>query len=160
MDSYHVENGFKNHIEIWLDEEKIQFNTINEINHLFHYVLKNMQPDIPIEIFQEKNNPDLIIGLMTFLSDELNFKLYKFTQSEKENFKIKTDEFLSTIRIDYRTGLRVGYAIISENGHYGAKYFVKTNTDDFDKEKLLKILNLVKNIYKESELFLNTTLNN
>ncbi|MBM2819803.1 MAG: hypothetical protein HW410_1485 [Nitrosarchaeum sp.] len=127
---------------------------------MFHYVLKNMRLDIPIEIFQETNNPDLIIGLMTFLSDELNFKLNKFTQSEKENFKIKVDEFLSTIRTDYRTGLRVGYVIISEKGHYGAKYFVKTNTDDFDKEKLLKILELVKSIYTESELFLNTTLNN
>ena len=149
----------KNCIEKWLIKENIPYDTINEPNHLFHFVLKESF-NLPIEIFQEQNEFDLIVGIMTFLSDELNFRLYKFTQSEKESFKIKVDEFLSTIRIDYRTGLRVGYAIISENGHYGAKYFVKTNTDDFDKEKLLKILNLVKSIYKESELFLKTTLNN
>jgi len=127
---------------------------------LFHYVLKNMQPDIPIEIFQEKNNTDLTIGLMTFLSHELNFKLYKFTQSEKEKFKIKVDEFLSTLRLDYRIGLRVGYDIISEKGNFGAKYFVKIEADICDKKKLLKILDLIKDTYERSEEFLNKTIKN
>ena len=152
------ENGLKNHIEQWLIEENISYNTINEPNHLFHFVLQNKDPDIPIEIFQEKNTSDLIIGVMIFLSNELNFNLYKFTQSEKEDFKIKVDEFLSTIRLDYRIGLRVGYDILNEKGHYGAKYFIKTKTDGCEKEKLLKILELVKNTCMRSEEFLNKIL--
>jgi len=154
------ENGLKNHIEQWLIEENIQSNAITEPNHLFHFVLQNKDPNIPIEIFQEKNTSDLIVGFMTFLSNELNFKLYKFTQSEKEEFKIKVDEFLSTLRLDYRIGLRVGYDIISETGNFGAKYFVKTEADTCDKKKLLKILDLVKDTYERSEKFLNKTIKN
>lgn len=147
----------KNCIEKWLIKENIPYNTINEPNHLFHFVLKESF-NLPIEIFQEQNEFDLIVGIMTFLSDELNFRLYKFTQSEKEDFKIKVDEFLSTIRVDYRIGFRVGYEMLNEKGHYGAKYFVKTKMDGCDKEKLLKILELVKNTCLKSEEFLNTTL--
>ena len=152
------ENSLKNHIEQWLIEENISYNTINEPNHLFHFVLQNKDFNIPIEIFQEKNTSDLIVGIMIFLSNELNYNVYRFTQSEKEDFKIKVDEFLSTIRLDYRTGLRVGYDILNEKGHYGAKYFIKTKMDGCEKEKLLKILKLVKNTCMRSEEFLNKTL--
>ena len=152
------ENSLKNHIEQWLIEENISYNTINEPNHLFHFVLQNKDFNIPIEIFQEKNTSDLIVGIMIFLSNELNYILYRFTQSEKEDFKIKVDEFLSTIRLDYRIGLRVGYDILNEKGHYGAKYFIKTKTDGCEKEKLLKILELVKNTCMRSEEFLNKIL--
>ena len=153
------EIGHKNYIKKLLNEGNIIFNEIAEPNHFFHFVLQTKDLKIPIEIFQEKNSADLIVGFMTFLSNELNFKLYKFTQSEKEDFQNKVDAFLSTIRVDYRIGFRVGYEIISEKGHYGAKYFVKTRADTCEKEKLLKILELVKNTYERSEEFLNKTLN-
>ena len=48
--------------------------------------------------------------------------------------------------------------MLNEKGHYGAKYFVKTKMNGCDKEKLLKILELVKNTCLKSEEFLNTTL--
>jgi hypothetical protein len=62
--------------------------------------------------------------------------------------------------VDYRTGVRVGYEIVSEKGHYGAKYFIKTKAHDCNKEKFLKILEMTKNTGQMSDEFLNQTLRN
>ena len=101
-----------------------------------------------IEVFQEQNSPDIIMEFMTFLSKDLTFRIYRFSQEEKEKFKQDIDGFLSTLRVDYRTGIRVGYEIISEKGHYGTKYFIKTREHECDKEKFLKILDLKKYRFK------------
>ena len=154
------ETLLKNNVEEYLTKKNISYNTINEPNHLFHFVVKRESFGIPIEIFQEKNTLDLTIGFMTFLSNELNFKIYKFSKDEKEEFKKKVDEFLSTIRVDYRTGVRVGYEIISEKGHYGAKYFIKSKKSDYNKEKITKMLEIVKDTAKKSKEFLNMNLKN
>lgn len=153
------ETGLKNRIEKWLEEEKISFNSIFEPNHLFHYALKGIGPlKMNMELFQEKNKDELVVGFMTFLSSDLTFKIYKFTQEEKEKFKSKVDDFLATLRVDHRTGMRVGYEIISEKGHYGAKYFVKSKSHDCDKKRLLDIFEMVKDTGEKSEIFLSNTL--
>jgi hypothetical protein len=160
LDSNGSETGLQNRIEKWLEEECIQFNLIFEPNHLFHFTIKDTGSlKMSIEIFQEKNKDDLVIGFMTFLSNELTFKIQKFSQTEKEEYKRKVDVFLSTLRVDYRSGMRVGYDIISENGHYGAKYFIKSKAYDCDREKLFDILQMVKKTGEASNLFLNDTLN-
>ena len=68
------------------------------------------------------------------------------------------DEFLSTIRIDSRLGYASGHEIISENGNYGAKYFVKIKVKDCTKEKFFKILKLVEDTSEKSGKFLNKEL--
>jgi len=66
---------------------------------------------------------------------------------------------LSTIRIDPRLGYAAGHEIISENGNYGAKYFVKIKIKDCTKEKFFKILKLVESTSEKSGKFLNKELN-
>ena len=46
-----------------------------------------------------------------------------------------------------------------EKGNYGAKYFVKAKTHDYDKEKFLNILKMVEATVEKSDMFLNKTLN-
>ena len=160
LDSDGADTGLKNRIEKWLKEEEISFSSIFEPNHLFHYTLKEIgSVKMNVEIFQEKNKDELIVGFMTFLSNELTFKIYQFSQEQKEDFKRRIDEFLTTLRVDYRTGIRVGYEIISEKGHYGAKYFVKSKAHDCDREKLFDILDMVKKTGEKSEAFLGTIKN-
>jgi hypothetical protein len=161
LDSEGNETGIKQRIEKWLEEENISYNGINEPRHVFHFALEDIGfLKMRIEVFQEKNNLDIIMGFMTFLSKDLTFKIYRFSQEEKEKFKQKVDDFLSSLRVDYRTGIRVGYEIVSEKGHYGAKYFIKTRAHDCDKEKFLKILEMTKNTGENSDEFLNQTLRN
>jgi len=161
LDSDGRDTGLKNRIEKWLEKEEISFSSIFEPNHLFHYTLKEFGPQkMNIELFQEKNNTELVVGFMTFLSDDLTFKIYKFSKEEKEEFKRRIDEFLSKLRVDYRTGMRVGYEIISEKGHYGAKYFVKLKVHDCDEAKFFEILEMVKDTGEKSEVFLNQKLRN
>ncbi|MFQ5441080.1 MAG: DUF2299 family protein [Nitrosopumilaceae archaeon] len=161
LESDGKENGLKKRIEKWIEERHISFGTINEPNHIFHFILKDIGPaKITAEVFQEKDSSEFIVGFMTFLSQELTFKIYKFSVTEKEDFKRKVDEFLASIKMDYRTGIRAGYEIISEKGHYGAKYFIKSKIHDCDKEKFFKILEKVEKTGTESDIFLNQTLRN
>ena len=159
LDSDGKDLGIRERIERWLTEENISFSGINEPKHLFHYNLENVGPlSMQIEIFQDKRTNDIIMGFMTFLSKELTFRIYRFTLEEKKQFKDKVDEFLSSLRVDYRTGIRVGYEIISEGGHYGAKYFIRTKPNDFDKEKFLKIFEMTKTTGFRSNEFLKNYL--
>ena len=161
LDSDSKDTGIRQRIEKWLEEENIAYNGINEPRHEFHFALEEIGPlKMRIEIFQEKKSQDIIMGFMTFINKDLTFRIYKFSEEQKEEFKRKVDEFLSTLRIDYRTGIRVGYEIISDKGHYGAKYFIKTKAHECDKEKFLKILDMTKNTGKRSDEFLNQTLRN
>jgi len=161
LDSDGKDTGIRQRIEKWLEEENISFKGINEPKHVFHFTLEDIGPlKMRIEVFQEKNSPDIIMGFMTFLSKDLTFRIYRFSQEEKEKFKQKVDEFLSTLRVDYRTGIRVGYEIVSEKGHYGAKYFIKTREHECDKDKFLRILDMTKNTGSNSDEFLNQTLRN
>jgi hypothetical protein len=161
VDSDGNETGIKQRIEKWLEEENISYNGINEPRHVFHLALEDIGLlKMKIEVFQEKNNSDIVMGFMTFLSKDLTFKIYRFSQEEKEKFKQKVDDFLSSLRVDYRTGIRVGDEIISEKGHYGAKYFIKTKAHNCDKGKFLKILEMTKNTGENSDEFLNQTLRN
>jgi len=161
LDSDGRETGIKQRIETWLKEENISYNGLNEPRHVFHLVLEDIGPlKMQIEVFQEKSSLDIIMGFMTFLSRDLTFRIYKFSQQEKEEFKRKVDEFLSTLRVDYRTGIRVGYEIVSDKGDFGAKYFIKTKPHGCDREKFLKILEMIKNTGERSDEFLNQTLRN
>ena len=159
LDSEGKDTGIKERISIWLDEENISYNDLYEPMHEFHFALEDIGPlRIRIEIFQEKESRDIIMGFMTFLSRDLTFRIYKFSEDQKEEFKRKVDDFLSTLRVDYRTGIRVGYEIVSEKGHYGAKYFIKTRARDCDKERFLRILDMTKTTGERSNEFLHQTL--
>ncbi len=161
LESNGKDTGVKQRIEKWLTEQNISFSSFHEPRHFFHLSLEDVGPlRMQIEVFQEKRNMDIVMGFMTFLSKDLTFKIYRFSQEEKEIFKRKVDDFLSTLRVDYRTGIRVGYEIISERGHYGAKYFIKTKSHDFDKHKFFKILEMTKTTGQRSDDFLNKTLKN
>jgi hypothetical protein len=161
LDSDGNETGVRQLIEKWLQEKNIAYNGINEPKHVFHLALEDIGLlKMRIEVFQEKNNQDIVMGFMTFLSKDLTFKIYKFSNEEKEKFKNRVDDFLSSLRVDYRTGIRVGYEIVSEKGHYGAKYFIKTKAHDLDKEKFFRIFEMTKNTGQRSDEFLNQTLRN
>lgn len=151
--------GLKSRIENWLTGQKYSLTQINEPTHFFHFILKEVGPfKIMIDIFQKKENSHLTVGFMIFLTKKLSDKINKFSAEQKEAFKIKVNDFLSTIRVDPRLGYAVGHEIISENGNYGAKYFIKIKAKDCTQEKFFKILKLVKSTSKKSGEFLNAEL--
>lgn len=152
--------GLKVRIEKWLGEENTSFCIINEPSHLFHFLIKDFGPlKMIIEVFQEIDQTDLIIGFMTFLSNELSFKILKFDKQKKKEFKQKIDEFLASIRTDYRGGYRVGYELINEKGHFGAKYFVKSMASECTRNSFLKMVQQVRRTGEMADEFLNSELN-
>lgn len=118
MDSNGKNTGLKNKIEDWLVEKRYSFTQVNEPADFFHFTLREVGPfKIIIDIFQKKDSSHLIVGFMFFLSKKLSNMISNFSPKQKESFKRKLDEFLSTIRVDPRLGYGVGYEIISENGN-------------------------------------------
>lgn len=159
MDSDRRNVGLKNRIENWLIEKKYSFTQVNEPEDFFHFTLRDVGSfKIIIDVFQKKENLYLIVGFMIFLSKELSNKISKFSPEQKQSFKRKVDDFLSTIRVDSRLGYAVGYEIISENRNYGAKYFVKSKVNECTKEKFFKILKLVESTSEQSGKFLTKEL--
>ena len=153
--------GIKDKIKKWLTDENYSFSQINEPTEKFHFIIKDVgNLRLIIEIVQEREESDIVIGFLTFLSDELTYKIYRFTKLEKENFKIKTDEFLSTLRVDYRTGFRVGFEIITERGRYGAKYFVRIKPHDCNKEKFNTAIEMIQDTSEKIDEFLNKEILN
>ena len=146
--------GLKNKIQDWLTEKKYSFIQIKEPRDFFHFTLREVGPfNILIDIFQKKDSPYLIVGFMFFLNKKLSNRIKEFSLKQKEAFKRKVDEFLSTVRVDPRRGYRIGYEIVLENDNYGAKYFVKSNVNDCTKEKFFKILDLVESTSIKSGKF-------
>ena len=159
LDSDGKDIGLKERIEKWLTNENYDFTIVNEPTNYFHFMLNDVGPlKMAIEIFQENEKPFLFIGFMTFLSKELMDKVIKMNESEKQNFKNKIDDFLATLRIDYREGFRVGYELISDKGHYGAKYFLKSKVNDCTRDSFFKMLDNVKNAGKKADSFLHSEL--
>ena len=156
MDSDGRNINLKNRIENWLTEKRYSFTQVNNSTDFFHFMLRDIEPfKIIIDIFQKKEDFYLIVGFMVFLNKELSIKVKQFSPEQKESFKIKIDIFLSTIRTDPRLGYKVGYELISENGNYGARYFVKSKVSDCTQKKFFKILKLVEDTSKKSGEFLN-----
>jgi hypothetical protein len=153
-------SSLKNKIEGWLTEQRYSFTQINEHVCFFHFVLKDVGSfKVIIDIFQKKEKPHLIVGFMIFLIKELSEKIRKYSPEQKEKLKRKVDDFLSSIRVDSRIGYAVGYEIISENGNYGARYFIKSKTKNITKEKFYKILGIVESVSEKSGRFVNSELN-
>ncbi len=151
--------GLKERIEKWLNESGFSFSKMNEPKNYYHFVLKDFGPlNMSVEIFQNNDSPYINIGFLTFLSRDLVYKIYKMSQNEKNKLKEKVDDFLSSLRVDYRTGIRVGYEIISDKGHYGAKFLVKTKASECNKEVFFKIIQIVKETGGKSDSFLNSQL--
>lgn len=153
------DSGLKERIEKWLRNSGYSYSKINEPRNNFHFVLKDFGPlNMTVEIFQNGDSPYVIIGFLTFLSRELVHKIYKMDLKEKQKLKEQVDDFLSTLRVDYRTGMRVGYEIISDKGHYGAKFHVKIKTSECNKESFLNMIQIVKETGEKSDSFLNSYL--
>lgn len=153
--------GLKERIEKWLTEGNYSFTILHEPIQHFHFMIKDVGSlKMIIEIFQEEPDSNLIIGFVTFLSKDLLFKLAKFERSEIDNFKRKVDEFLPTLRVDYRIGYKVEYRIIEEKGNYGGQFHVRLSPENCTKETFFTIIQLVQDVGEKVDSFLSEEIKN
>ena len=151
--------GLKERIEKWLTKENYDFTIINEPKNYFHFMLNDVGPlNMVIEVFQENKKPFLIMGFLTFLSKELMYQIAKMNATQKQDLKNKVDDFLASLRVDYREGYRVGHEIISDKGHYGAKYFIKSQANDCTRNSFFEMLGIVQEAGQKADSFLNAQL--
>jgi len=87
-------------VERWLIHENYKFSDIKNEENNFQIVIKHTGSfGTPIEIFQPKNQPNvLVIGGKIPLRNNQNARYLKLNDMEKENFEKKVGDFCYSIK--------------------------------------------------------------
>ena len=89
----------QNNIERWLVHENYKFSNKKTDENTFCNVIKNVGSyGIPIEIFEPKNQPGvLVIGGKIFFKNNQTLRYNKLTDAEREKFHSSVKDFCDSI---------------------------------------------------------------
>ena len=89
----------KNSVERWLIHENYKFSDIKNKENNFQIGIRHAGSfGMPIEIFQPKNQPNvLVIGGKIPLKNRQNFRYLNLNDKEKENFEKKAADYCNSI---------------------------------------------------------------
>ena len=92
-------NQLQNNVERWLVHENYKFSNKKTDENTFCNVIKNVGSyGIPIEIFEPKNQPGvLVIGGKIFFKNNQTLRYNKLTDDEREKFHSSVKDFCDSI---------------------------------------------------------------
>jgi len=87
-------------VERWLIHEGLSFEDVKNTENIFQVLVKHAgQTGIPVEIFEPKGQPGiLVIGAKVVMKNNQISRYLGFNQIEKENFEKKVTDFCHTIQ--------------------------------------------------------------
>ncbi len=87
-------------VERWLIHEGLSFEEIKNPENSFQILVKHAgQTGIPIEIFEPKGQPGiLVIGAKVIMKNNQIVRYLGFNQQEKENFEKKVTDYCQSIQ--------------------------------------------------------------
>ncbi|QLH06683.1 DUF2299 family protein [Nitrosopumilus ureiphilus] len=88
-------------VERWLIHEGLSFEAIKSTENTFQILVKHAgQTGIPVEIFEPKGQPGiLVIGAKVVMKNNQIARYLGFNQQEKENFEKKVTNFCHSIQV-------------------------------------------------------------
>jgi hypothetical protein len=130
-------------VERWLIHENYKFSEIKNDENNFQIGIKHTGSfGVPIEIFQPKNQPNiLVIGGKIPLKNRQNSRYLNFNDMEKENFKKKA--------IDYCNSIHAIPKFFDENGKKVVGVYVVL--DDESKLNQQDFANAIQQVIEMSE---------
>lgn len=92
-------NQLRNNVERWLVHENYKFSNKKTDDNTFCNVIKNVGSyGIPIEIFEPKNQPGvLVVGGKIFFKNNQTLRYNKLTDVEREKFHGSVKDFCDSI---------------------------------------------------------------
>ncbi len=130
-------------VERWLIHENYKFSDIKNEENNFQIVIKHTGSfGTPIEIFQPKNQPDvLVVGGKIPLKNKQNARYLNLNEIEKENFEKKVGDFCNSIQAIHKFLDEDGKKIV---GVYGV-------LDDEKKFNQQDFANIIQQVIEMSE---------
>ncbi len=147
-----MNDSMKDNVERWLIHESHSFESIKNPENNFQILVKHAGPyGIPIEIFEPKSQPGVIvIGAKVIMKNSQIARYLGFNDEEKARFEKKVAEFCNSIQAINR--------VITEDGKQKVGVFaVLDNKEDINQQSVFDAINRVSEMHEKTGRFLMKT---
>jgi len=142
----------KDNVERWMIHESHSFEIIKNPENSFQILVKHAGPyGIPVEIFEPKSQPGvIIIGAKVIMKNNQIARYLTFNNDEKIKFEIKINEFCKSILAINK--------IIPEDGKQKVGVFVVLDDkENINQQTVFDAIERVSKMYEKTSRFLMKT---
>lgn len=139
----------RDNVERWLIHEGLSFEEIKNTENSFQILAKHAgQTDIPVEIFEPKGQPGiLVIGAKVVMKNNQIVRYLGFNEQEKENFEKKVTDFCHSIQAINK--------IITEDGKQKiGVYVVLDDKENINQQTVFDAIDSVSEKHEKTSRFL------
>jgi len=143
------DNRMRDRVERWLIHESHSFEFVKNPENLFHIIVKHAgKSGSPVEIFEPKNQPGIIVvGSKVAMKNNQIVRYLGFNSEEKERFEKKVGEYCYSIQAIHK--------MIEEDGKQKiGVYVILDDKVDINQQNLFDAVNRVSVMYEKTERFL------
>ena len=136
-------------VERWLIHEGLSFEDVKNTENIFQVLVKHAsQTGIPIEIFEPKGQPGiLVIGAKVVMKNNQISRYLGFNQQERESFEKKVTDFCHTIQAINKN--------ITEDGKQKiGVYVVLDDKENINQQTVLGAIESVSQKHEKTSRFL------
>jgi len=142
----------RDNMERWLIHEGHSFDEIKNPENSFQILVKHAgQYDIPIEIFEPKSQPGIIvIGAKVVMKTKQISRYLGFTEAEKKRFETRVLDFCNSIQAISK--------VITEDGKQKiGVYVVLDDKENINQQSVFNAIDSVSEMHEKTSRFLMKT---
>lgn len=142
----------RDNIERWFTHESLSFDNVKDEENSFHIVAKHAgQFGIPIEVFEPKNQPGvLVIGSKVIMKNNQIARYQGFNKNEKEKFEKKVSDFCYSIKA-------VSKMTVEDGKQKIGVYVVLDEKTDINQQSFFEAIEKVSEMHEKTSRFLMKT---
>ena len=142
-------NRLRDSVERWLIHESHSFNFVKNPENSFHILVKHAgKAGSPVEIFEPKNQPGVIVvGSKIVMKNNQIVRYLGFNSEEKKRFEKKVGEYCYSLQAIHK--------MIEEDGKQKiGVYVILDDKVDINQQNLFDAVNRVSVMHEKTERFL------
>ena len=139
----------RDRVERWLIHESHSFEFVKNLENSFHIIVKHAgKAGSPVEIFEPKNQPGVIVvGSKIVMKNNQIVRYLGFNSEEKERFEKKVGEYCYSLQAIHK--------MIEEDGKQKiGVYVILDDKVDINQQNLFDAVNRVSVMHEKTERFL------
>ena len=139
----------RDNVERWIIHEGLSFEEIKNPENNFQILVKHAgQSGIPIEVFEPKGQPGiLVIGAKVVMKNNQIARYLGFNPEEKEKFEKKVNDYCYSIQVINK--------IITEDGKQKVGvYVVMDDKENINQQTMLEAIDSISEKYDKTARFL------